>query len=340
MLVFASRLNRVLVTAATLLVFGISSDAQVGCDGLWRVWWFGCDAGHNNQGPLNPNGTPICGTGNCPGAPGSCWRGGAISASGNSGGVAWSTGAQGDLRFTHVAQDNQALAETYMYVLEPTKTIQSSFQADVGDVWVDGLRQAKSGGVATIVLQQGWNLVQVTAYNQNQSTSLTLTAPFRTLVYRMSSTRDPICEPGTLTPYGCGVNPAGSLVATGVPAIGDAVDFTLANPIGTTAPGAASLLLLSPGRDISSNPCGTLCPSFGMTPPNFVGEKLVVLTGPLQVMVGPPYLGGSATIRVNVPPDPQLAGTATYVQGVLFDPAGALGARIGLTTAVEVVLGG
>ncbi len=145
-------------------------------------------------------------------------------------------------------------------------------------------------------------------------------------------------------PYGCGVNPAGSLVhVSGLPRPGETVVFDVDNPYGTLGPGSLPVLLLSLAPD-PSYPCGTQLPGFNMNP-LLPGELLVSLDPGalvLPFLIGPPH-GGLGTppvqVGVSVPNAPSLLGTAVFVQGVLFDPSALFGVRYQLTGAVQLRIG-
>lgn len=339
--------SKSLPLALALLLLGPLApqlEAQELCDGLWKVWSFGCDFGHNNFGPLNPDGTPTCGSSNCAQAPGQCWQGGWVSASGNTGGVQWTTGAEGEFAFTHTSKDVQALAQTWMYVLDAPKTISASFQSNVGGLWVNGVLQPASGGNVQMHFPQvGWNRVEITAYSQNSSGFADLSAPFASSVHRISSTQVELCAPGSITLYGCGINPPGSLSVSGLASLGEQLTFSIDNPLGTNAVFSASLLLASPLSD-PGFPCGLQLAGYGMAPPDFTGELLVGLIPPLSGMIvatGPLWTGtGPVPIQVPIPLDSSLAGVDVYFQGALVDNDPLSPAGIGLTEAAQVSLGG
>ena len=149
-----------------------------------------------------------------------------------------------------------------------------------------------------------------------------------------------------VVPYGCGSNPAGSLVhRSGVPRPGATLVFEVDNPIGTNAPGSWPVLLLSLAPD-PAFPCGTPLPgpTFSMNPLHSA-ELLVDLAPGVLVqpfLIGPPhggYLTPPVQVSVPVPNDASLIGTSVYLQGVLFDPTGSFGVRFPLTTAYQLLVG-
>ncbi|NRA98168.1 MAG: PQQ-dependent sugar dehydrogenase [Planctomycetes bacterium] len=150
-------------------------------------------------------------------------------------------------------------------------------------------------------------------------------------------------DPDGVQPYGCGVNPTGSLsVPDGGYYLGGSVEFELHNPLGTQAPGSATALGVSGAPD-PAFPCGTLLPGFAMAGPLASGELLLSLAPGVQVMTlpGPTWQGAPVTLSVLVPNEPSLAGAGVYAQGVIIDPTfgGGSGAGIALTEAVELTIG-
>ena len=140
-------------------------------------------------------------------------------------------------------------------------------------------------------------------------------------------------------PYGCGVNPAGSItVVSGTPSLGSTLVVGIDNPLGTQSAGSFAFLALS-GQPDWNAPCGSLLPGFGMSFP-YSGEVLVDLTQFLLVP-GPAWNGpGSpAPIGVSFPSNVAFIGLELFVQGGLFDTSPGAMPRIGLTEALELTLG-
>ena len=151
-------------------------------------------------------------------------------------------------------------------------------------------------------------------------------------------------SPSTLV-YGCGVNPAGSmLVLSGLPAIGSTVVLGLDNPLGTQAAGSLPFmgLALAP-FDASLFPCGVQLPGFGMAAPGASGELLISIAppDPFATIAGPPWAGpGSpAAMPLPVPDNCNLIGLPVYAQGLIVDPTPGALVPFGLTDAVELRIG-
>ena len=147
--------------------------------------------------------------------------------------------------------------------------------------------------------------------------------------------------PGSTTLYGCGVNPAGSMsVAGGSPAIGDTLELGLDNPLGTQAAGSLTVLALAVAPD-AAFPCGLGVPGLGMAGAGAVGELLVDFSIPGLLLNGPAWAGpGSpAVFQLPIPCNPLLVGSTVYAQGAIVDPVAAQGVTVGLTDAVEILLG-
>jgi hypothetical protein len=148
-----------------------------------------------------------------------------------------------------------------------------------------------------------------------------------------------IAEP-FFTTYGCGVNPAGSLVSLGgAPDLGGTWRLGVDNPLGTQAPGSFALINVSLSS-ASGFPCGPTFPGFGMSAPGADGELLIGLNQ-IVVQVGPSVWSGPglpATLDLMVPNNMNLVGVCAFAQGILYDPAATSGVVFGLTEAVSFCL--
>ena len=150
-------------------------------------------------------------------------------------------------------------------------------------------------------------------------------------------------EPDSVQPYGCGVNPVGSLTFTS-PAVrvGETADFQVHNPLATQSPGSSTALGIAVAPD-PAFPCGTLLSGFGMLGPTADGEILLsLLPGQLLApILGPPWPGTPATISVNVPYLPAIVGQTVFLQGMIVDPSfgGGPGVGTGLTQGLSVLIG-
>ena len=145
-----------------------------------------------------------------------------------------------------------------------------------------------------------------------------------------------------VVPYGCGVNPAGSMtVISGVPSIGTTVTLGVDNPLGTQAPGSLPFLALATAPD-PAFPCGTLVPGFGMGGGGAPGELLLgVAPPPFLVIAGASWAGPGtpAPIALPIPADATLLGASFYAQGLLLDTSPGASVSFGLTDAVELQVG-
>jgi len=141
--------------------------------------------------------------------------------------------------------------------------------------------------------------------------------------------------------YGC-QNPTDSLVhQSGIPALGKIVWLGVDNPLGTQAPGSATMLILSlapaPGY-----PCGTSWPSGGMIGGGAPGEVLVDLGPPvLKGFFGAPWTGpgAPAPYPILIPRLPVLIGRSIYAQGVVLDATPGAEIPTGWTRAAELRVG-
>ncbi len=144
---------------------------------------------------------------------------------------------------------------------------------------------------------------------------------------------------GSVTLYGCGVNPAGSLTLLGgSPTLGSTVTLGVDNPLGTQPAGSLPLLALgfapAPGF-----PCGVSVPGFGMAGAGASGELLIQLSS-LPLIFGTPWAGaGTPTpIDIPIPSTPALSGLSVYAQGLLFDGSPGASLTYGLADAAVIVI--
>jgi plastocyanin len=140
------------------------------------------------------------------------------------------------------------------------------------------------------------------------------------------------------TPYGCGINPAGSLVlGSGGLKLGTTPVFQVTNPLGSMAPGSLSFLAISVGS-APGFPCGIPLPGFGMSAPGAVGELLLNISpGFLQPTLGPVlWLGAPSNINVVIPNSISILGLGVFLQGAMYDVGTA---HLGLTNGMRGKLG-
>jgi len=149
----------------------------------------------------------------------------------------------------------------------------------------------------------------------------------------------PTSDPA-VAPYGCGVNPPGSLVVqSGSPSIGTTFVLGVDNPLGTQSAGAFPILALALAPD-AAFPCGTSIPGWGMAAPGSPGELLLNLLPPDPVLflAGTPWTGPGSPVpfALPVPGNCALVGLALYAQGALLDPGATSGVPLGLTEALVI----
>jgi hypothetical protein len=138
---------------------------------------------------------------------------------------------------------------------------------------------------------------------------------------------------GAVTPYGCGVNPDGSLTFSDVPRIGQTWDLAAHDPTGSMPSGSIPVVAAS-ALAVPVFPCGCalLVPGLGLGGPD--GEVLLPATA--VTLVGAAWSGAPVSIPFPVPAMPTLVGKTVIVQGGLIDP-GTL--KIGLTQGMRVWIG-
>jgi hypothetical protein len=144
-----------------------------------------------------------------------------------------------------------------------------------------------------------------------------------TAAYGGGELRGQIVTPANTTPYGSGINPAGSLVAlSGTPTVPSTVTLGIDNPSASQgAPGLGLLFAsLAPDALLQLSGTGLLLPGLGMSGP--FGELLIDLQGPNPFLTlsasgwaGP---GSPLAIPLSVPNNLSLVGRTIYLQGALF----------------------
>jgi len=120
-------------------------------------------------------------------------------------------------------------------------------------------------------------------------------------------------------PYGCDVNPAGSLVVlAGHPILGTTYTVGVDDPSSSSPVGSFAIVLAALNAD-PNFPCGTELPAFGMSGPT--GELLVNVLPPDPVaLLGPVAWNGAgvpAPIALVLPNDHSLAGLVLHLQGLM-----------------------
>ncbi len=147
---------------------------------------------------------------------------------------------------------------------------------------------------------------------------------------------------GTLTPMGCGINPAGSFrVLSGAPRLGATLVLGIDNPLGTQSPGAIPYVFASTAAD-ALHPCGTLRPGLGMAGGGASGELLLDARTPLfRKATGAPWSGpgNPAPVSFRIPNSAALLGSALYLQGRLVDATPGALVRTALTDGVKLTIG-
>ncbi|QDU68132.1 Ig-like domain-containing protein [Engelhardtia mirabilis] len=144
-------------------------------------------------------------------------------------------------------------------------------------------------------------------------------------------------------PYGCGVNPAGSLtILSGAPVLGTSIELGIDNPLATQSAGSLPLLGIA-AAPAPGFPCGLVLPGLGMGGAGAPGEVLIDIgpAGGLLTLYGSAWTGtGSpASISAAIPADSALVGLSVYAQGLLLDLAPGAGVPLGLTEALQLRLG-
>jgi hypothetical protein len=144
---------------------------------------------------------------------------------------------------------------------------------------------------------------------------------------------------GVALPYGCGINPPGSLTVSAAPALGTFITLGVDDPSGMQPPGASAFLAVATTPD-AGFPCGALLP--GGAGGAGDGELLLGLSpAPFLVLSGGAWSGAGAAVpfALPVPADTTLLGVSVFVQGLLVAAAVGTPGASTLTGAVELRLG-
>jgi formylglycine-generating enzyme required for sulfatase activity len=145
-----------------------------------------------------------------------------------------------------------------------------------------------------------------------------------------------------VTPYGSGINPAGSLIfLSGIPHIGSSFQLAVRNTAVAIPPPGVAFLFFST-QPAPGFPGGQPLPGLGLAFPGAIGELLIDVAAPNPFLtVGPmDFLGGPSfgtIFGLSVPAKFGLIGLDLYVQGLLVTPS--QGFSAGLTNALQITLG-
>jgi hypothetical protein len=142
---------------------------------------------------------------------------------------------------------------------------------------------------------------------------------------------------GSAISYGCGINPAGSLVAIDRPAFGSVTRLLMNNPLGTQASPSLAFMVLGFGA-APGYPCGVPVPGFGMAA-NGIGELLLDLAAPNTSSFVGFWLGNPSQFSLSIPLNLGLDGAQIYAQGALFDTSIGASNAIGLTQGMRLTIG-
>ncbi|MCB9891443.1 MAG: hypothetical protein H6833_07340, partial [Planctomycetes bacterium] len=142
----------------------------------------------------------------------------------------------------------------------------------------------------------------------------------------------------TVSTYGCGVNPTGSLRAIGRPSVGSTWTVSVNNPAGSQPSGSVAYLIVGAQPD-PNFPCGTSVPGLGML--GGPGEVLIQL-GPTAVVLGMVPWGGPTRpvqLPLPIPFDHALVGFPVYLQGLILDATPGASIPFGLTEGLVATVG-
>lgn len=159
-----------------LVVLGVSQQAAAQSCVPYTIRWFGCDDGNNNPScGIQRDGTPHCGTRNCPQAPGQCWYPGVQSVS-HGGDVSWTSASSGTIDLSH-GRDYNVYGRSYIYS-DTDRVVSVGVQGDTLRMWINDVQVSCSGGsTRDIPLRAGRNTWEFTGSNQNQGNHIVISFP-------------------------------------------------------------------------------------------------------------------------------------------------------------------
>ncbi len=169
---------------------------------VWNIAFFGCDFGHENVYDLQRDGSPICGSGNCSStpalAPGGCWGEFITENSYSDGSINYTVNQNGSINLGH-GQDIQVYGDTWVWSSMDT-TITMNISCDVGRFWLNDV-DFTSRRNSQVQFIQGWNHLEFTSYNQNQSSSITINYDFSGSNFQMCNQILTVAPPLNLQIY-------------------------------------------------------------------------------------------------------------------------------------------
>ncbi|MEM7308942.1 MAG: spondin domain-containing protein [Planctomycetota bacterium] len=136
----------------------------------------------------------------------------------------------------------------------------------------------------------------------------------------------------SIEPYGCGLNPEGSLTTGSPPTVGQFLTLWVDDPTDSMGFPSTPLLAVS-ALAVPAYPCGILVPELGLVP-GTPGELLLVV--PPIIETGNDWNGFKVPVSILVPDTPTMVGTTFIAQGGLLDAAAG---RAGLTRGARCWVG-
>lgn len=176
-----------LSATATIQLTVSQAPQPPGGDKLFVIKWFNCDKGNENNDILQRDGTPVCGSSNCPGSPSICWGRSLAIRRFEHPSVSWVSEKDGSFRLSH-RKDHQVYGETWLYVAS-AREIAVPYRADVGRIWLNDvdITDSTRDGKVPLNLRAGWTRLEFTAQNQNSDSSISFPFNFAANIDIMNS---------------------------------------------------------------------------------------------------------------------------------------------------------
>jgi hypothetical protein len=184
------------------------------CEGLWGIRWFQCPPYAPNYCPLQRDGSPLCGTVNCPGP--DCWDPPVVAAHNDSGHITWHTGPAGALDLHHDRNFN-VYAWTWLYSVAGHE-LDVPVEHAAANFWLNDVQGVPAGGMLHLSLGPGWNRLECTSCQQDDGARLRLDFPFLWLIDCMAPAIPTVALTMRVEPEEAGqTNPAAGGAAHAIP---------------------------------------------------------------------------------------------------------------------------
>ena len=136
------------------------------CDRSWHIRWFSCEGIRGSGEIVSPDGTPFCGSTECPPSGEDCWGAPAVSSNWIEPDIAWSVDRTGVLELSTGAD---TVACGFMEVeLKEAKRVILPAEGDRVAVWLNQESVEIVEGKASLELRAGWNRIEWTTPGESE----------------------------------------------------------------------------------------------------------------------------------------------------------------------------